>query len=202
MSALLTKTHQDSTKQEKVQGSHSKYSKEDIVAEIRIKLIQMKKHLCDNKDEVDNFHPSWFCIPSDDTIKEIYIGSVSAERAYLKLLLDMYTPLLLELGIENDPPTLHFFRYDLRMFVYSHQALKLDMAFDEKYNISCISCNGDNDVMHMYHSARMKGHGRLDTLGKMHLSCFGDFEVAGADDWDLEDESIIGLCINAKDQAV
>lgn len=50
----------------------------------------------------------------------------------------------------------------------------------------------------MHRSSRMEGRGRLDTLSEMHLDHFGEFEVAVADDWDLDDVSMIELCMKEK----
>ena len=205
MSVRLNNAHHDSSHQDKVEVSYciegTKEYKGNAVAEIRRKLTRMKNHLCKNKDEVDNFHPSWFCIPSDDFIERVYHRSTNSEQAYEKLLLDMYTPLLLEFRIDNDPRTLLACNNDLRMLVYNRQALKLDMAFHEKYNVSCCDNRGLNDISRIYHSSRLEGQGLLDTLSEMHLNYFGEFEGAGVDEWELDDDSMIEVGKKAKGYA-
>lgn len=107
MSVVSKFVYEEPTNQDKVQFSPriagAKGYKEDAVAEIRTKLTWMKNNLCKNDDEADNLHPSWFCIPSDDTIERVYCGSLSAEKAYSKLLLDMYSPLCCILGLKMIP---------------------------------------------------------------------------------------------------
>ena len=85
--------------------------------------------------------------------------------------------------------------------MYNRQALKLDMAFHEKYNVSCCDNRGLNDISRIYHSSRMEGQGRLDTLSEMHLNYFGEFEGAGVDEWELDDDSMIEVGKKAKGYA-
>ena len=77
--------------------------------------------------------------------------------------------------------------------IYYLEATKLVDAFHEKYNVLL----GVEDTLDEYRASRMEGYGRLDTLGKMHLCAFGEFEAAGSDDWDIDDFSMMDMCTNA-----
>ena len=191
---LHDKTNKDETQQppavcvSKGDNHHENYD----VDLVRSKLELMKNHLCKSENEVDKFHPDWFTIPSDDAIKRKLLCNSNVEAAYEDILYEMYEPLLLGLRIKpnvNMKELLSSCKNDMRSLMYYLQATKLANAFNEKYNLS--PCAGD--IMEEYRESRMEGYGRLDTLGKIHLSCFGEYECAGSDDWDVDDASMVDI---------
>ena len=193
---------QDKTNKDKVQRQPTLYvgkandREEQVLAFVRAKLVSVKKHLCENEDEVDNFHPNLFTIPSNDAIKEALLRNLNVEIACADILHEMYESLLLGLGINSkiNIKQLHLScNNDMRSVIYYLEATKLAIAFHEKYNI--LLCVGD--ISDAYRASRMEGFGRLDTLGKMHLCAFGEFEGAGSDEWDIDEVSMMDMFTNA-----
>ena len=169
---------------------------EHVVAIFRDKLVLVKKHLCENGDEADNFHRDHFTIPSNDAIKEALLRNPNVETVFTDILHEMFETLLLRLGITpktNINQLLSSCKNDMRSMIYYLEATKLVDAFHEKYNVLL----DVEDTLDEYRASRMEGYGRLDTLGKMHLCAFGEFEAAGSDDWDIDDFSMMDMCTNA-----
>lgn len=195
-SPLMDQTNQPDSRMQKSRklGDEHKLLRTTLIA-TRARLGDTKKHLCENEDEVDNFHPNWFTLPNDCLISHEIQNHASNKATYMTLLRSMYEPLCSHVGIDTSDvtKTLAESENDLRTVFYRLEAEKLVSAFHDKYGVSF----SVEDVAKEYRDARTEGLGRLEVLGNMYLGYFGDYEAAGDDDWSLDDASMMSKCVNA-----
>ena len=195
-SPLMDQTNQPDSRMQKTDklGDEQKRLRAAVIA-TRARLGDTKKHLCENEDEVDNFHSNWFTLPEDCLISREVQNHTCNRTTYTKLLRSMYEPLFSHVGIDASDvtKTLEESENDLRTAFYRIEAKKLVSAFHDKYGVSL----SVEDVANEYRDARIEGFGRLEALGNMYLGCYGDYEPAGDDDWSLDDVSVMSKCVNA-----
>src|SRR5210317_90173 len=156
----------------------------DTIANIKDGLALLKKRLCENDDEADNFHPDWIVIPTNAVLKRAINSSISFECAFVDLVISMYAPLCLEAGVNIvcEMDSLRELNFDLRMLFYRLQASKINRAFKDKYEVE-FSLNG---VAEDYKACRMEGMGRLQACGNLHLGFCGEYEGRECSSWSFD----------------
>lgn len=167
---------------------------ENDIEFVKERLICTKEHLCNNKDEADNFHPNWITIPSDVMLKRAICLNNSAESAFVDLLVGMCAPLCLAVGVNLIDEMCAFkkLNYDLRMLFCHLQAKKINAAFKDKYGVEFSTVNVAED----YRACRLEGVGREQLCCNLHLGYFGEYEGCECDYWSLETNSMIDVGVD------
>jgi hypothetical protein len=154
------------------------------IADIRDGLALLKRHLCENDGEADNFHPDWIVVPTKATLKRAINSSTSFECAFVDLVISMYAPLCLEAGVNIvcEMETLRELNFDLRLLFYRLQASKINRAYKDKYDVEF----SQSDVAEDYKARRMEGMGRLQVCGNLHLGFCGEYEGRECSSWSFD----------------